>query len=145
MVTIGIDSHKSSLSVALVDELGRELAHEEFGNDAGGHRALYGWVVGLAPGERRFGVESTGWIARGLACFLLEQGEQVVDVRGTLTDREDSSFQTNLHLQLAGYSSIRTPTSRATCTQRSPDKNYPLEIFSDLSSTILRRLTTKRP
>ena len=86
MVTIGIDSHKSSLSVALVDELGRELAHEEFGNDAGGHRALYGWVVGLAPGERRFGVESTGWIARGLACFLLEQGEQVVDVRGTLTD-----------------------------------------------------------
>jgi transposase len=88
VVTIGIDSHKSSLSVALVDELGRELAHEEFGNDAGGHRALYGWVVGLAPGERRFGVESTGWIARGLACFLLGQGEQVVDVRGTLTDRE---------------------------------------------------------
>jgi transposase len=88
VVTIGIDAHKSSLAVSLVDELGRELAHEQFGNDADGHRALHAWVVRLAPGERRFGVESTGWIARGLARLLLERGEQVVDVRGTLSDRE---------------------------------------------------------
>jgi hypothetical protein len=33
VVTIGIDAHKGSLAVALVDELGRELAHEQFGND----------------------------------------------------------------------------------------------------------------
>jgi hypothetical protein len=30
MVTIGIDAHKSSLAVALIDELGRELAAREF-------------------------------------------------------------------------------------------------------------------
>ena len=41
-----------------------------------------------APGERRFGVASTGWIGRGIACFLLGKGEAVVDVRGTLTDRQ---------------------------------------------------------
>jgi transposase len=88
MVTIGIDAHKSSLAVALVDELGRELAAREFANEPRAHRALHTWVIKAAPGERRFGVESTGWVGRGIACFLLDQGEQVVDVRGSLTERQ---------------------------------------------------------
>lgn len=88
MVTIGIDAHKSSLAVALVDELGRELVAREFGNQPRAFRALHRWVLQLAPGERRFGVESTGWVGRGVACFLLEQGETVVDVRGSLTERQ---------------------------------------------------------
>jgi transposase len=45
-------------------------------------------VIKAAPGERRFGVEGTGWVGRGIACFLLEQGEQVVDVRGSPTERQ---------------------------------------------------------
>jgi transposase len=88
MVTIGIDAHKSSLAVCLVDELGRELGSREFGNHPRAHAALHAWVGGVAPAERRFGVESTGWVGRGIACFLLEQGETVVDVRGSLTERE---------------------------------------------------------
>lgn len=88
MVTVGIDAHKSSLAVCLVDELGRELAAREFGNHPRAHAALHAWVAAQAPGERRFGIESTGWVGRGIACFLLEQGEQVVDVRGSLTDRQ---------------------------------------------------------
>ena len=87
MVTIGIDAHKSSLAVCLVDELGRELASRVFGNEPRAYRALYAWVLKLAPNERRFGVESSGWIGRGIACFLLEQDEEVVDVRGSLTER----------------------------------------------------------
>ncbi|MGI8478661.1 MAG: IS110 family transposase, partial [Gaiellaceae bacterium] len=88
MVTIGIDAHKRSLAVCLIDELGRELAEREFGNEPRAHRALYTWVVKLVPGERRFGIESSGWVGRGIACFLLGQGEAVVDVRGSLTDRQ---------------------------------------------------------
>jgi transposase len=88
VVTIGIDAHKRSLAVCLVDELGRELAAREFANEPRAHRALHAWVVRRAPGERRFGVESTGWIGRGIACLLLAEGEAVVDVRGTLTDRQ---------------------------------------------------------
>jgi transposase len=88
VVTIGIDAHKSSLAVSLVDELGRELAAREFANEPRAHRALHAWVVRLASGERRFGVEGTGWVGRGIACFLLEQGETVVDVRGSLTERQ---------------------------------------------------------
>jgi transposase len=88
MVTIGIDAHKSSLAVCLVDELGRELAAREFGNHPRAHAALHDWVSEQASGERRFGIESTGWVGRGIACFLLDQGEAVVDVRGSLTDRQ---------------------------------------------------------
>ena len=88
MVTIGIDAHKRSLAVCLVDELGRELAARQFANEPRSHRALHAWVLKEAPEERRFGVESTGWVGRGIACFLLAQGETVVDVRGSLTDRQ---------------------------------------------------------
>jgi transposase len=88
VVTIGIDAHKRSLAVCLVDELGRELAAREFANEPRSHRALHAWVIEQAPGERRFGVESTGWVGRGVACFLLARGEMVVDVRGSLTDRQ---------------------------------------------------------
>jgi transposase len=88
VVTIGIDAHKRSLAVCLVDELGRELAAREFANEPRAHRALHAWVVKQAPAERRFGVESSGWVGRGIACLLLAKGETVVDVRGSLTDRQ---------------------------------------------------------
>lgn len=88
MVKIGIDAHKSSLAVCLVDELGRELAAREFDNNPKAHRALHAWVLKQAPGERRFGIESTGWVGRGIACYLLGKGETVGDVRGSLTDRQ---------------------------------------------------------
>jgi transposase len=95
VVTIGIDAHKHSLAVCLVDELGRELAAREFANEPRAHRALHVWVCRQAPGERRLGVESSGWVGRGIACFLLAKGETVVDVRGTLTDRQRARMRGN--------------------------------------------------
>jgi transposase len=88
MVFIGIDTHKSSLAVCVVDELGRQLAVESFANDPPGHRRLHGWVSEQAPGPRRFGIESSSWLGHGLALFLLAQGEDVRDVRGHMTKRE---------------------------------------------------------
>jgi transposase len=88
MVFVGIDTHKRSLAVCIVDELGRQLAVEEFANEPRGHRRLLAWVSRQAPGERRFGIESSGWLGHGLALFLLEQGEDVRDVRGHMTERE---------------------------------------------------------
>lgn len=112
MVTIGIDAHKSSLAVCLVDELGRELAAREFANELRAHRALLAWVVKRAPGERRFGIESTGWIGRGIACYLLAQDEAVVDVRGSLTDRQ------RRRLRGAGKSDPRDALAIARVTAR---------------------------
>jgi transposase len=88
MLFIGIDTHKSSLAVCIVDELGRQLAVEAFANDPRGHRRLQAWVSREAPGERRFGIESSSWLGHGLSVFLLSQGEDVRDVRGHMTQRE---------------------------------------------------------
>ena len=88
MVFLGVDTHKSSLAVCVVDELGRQLAVEEFRNERAGHRRLHGWVKRRAPGERRFGIESSGWLGHGLALYLVERGEDVRDVRGHMTERE---------------------------------------------------------
>lgn len=124
MVTVGIDAHKRSLAVALIDELGRELAHEQFGNDPEGHEALQAWVVRLAPGERRFGIESTGWLARGIAQLLLARGERVVDVRGTLTDRERK------RLRGQGKSDPRDAVAIARVTAREEGKLAPVRVDS---------------
>ena len=74
MVFIGIDTHKSSLAVCLVDELGRQLAVDEFPNDPRGHRRLHAWVGRQAPGERRFGIESSGWLGHGLVVVSARAG-----------------------------------------------------------------------
>ena len=50
MVFIGIDTHKSSLAVCIVDELGRQLAVESFANDPRGHRRLHAWVSRAGAG-----------------------------------------------------------------------------------------------
>lgn len=88
MLFVGIDTHKSSLAVCVVDELGRQLAVESFANNPRDHGRLHAWVEEQAPGERRFGVESSGWLGHGLAVFLLGLGEDVRDVRGHMTQRE---------------------------------------------------------
>ena len=136
MVTFGIDAHKASLAVGLIDELGRELAHERFGNDPESHERLYAWAVRIAPGERRFGIEGSGWLAHRIACLLLERGEQVVDVRGTLTDRE----RRRLHGQ--GKSDPRDALAIARVTAREQGKLAP--IRADSASRDLKLLCAYR-
>lgn len=43
MVFVGIDTHKSSLAVCIVDELGRQLAVDEFANEP---RGIGGFMSG---------------------------------------------------------------------------------------------------
>lgn len=92
-IVFGIDSHKSSLAVCGVDELGRELCRAVFANAPEGHRALLRWVREQGS-RRRFGIEGTGGFARALAHLLLVAGEAVVEVPGTLSDRERRRLRT---------------------------------------------------
>lgn len=112
MVWIGIDAHKRSLAVSAVDELGRELARGEFANEAEGHERLQRWAEQLAAEARCFGLESSGWLAHGLARFLVERGEDVRDVRGGLTERE------RRRLRGAGKSDPRDALAIARVTAR---------------------------
>lgn len=87
MLSIGIDTHKASLAVSAVDELGRQVAGRTIANDPAGHAALLRWAGRLGP-ERRFGIEGAGSFGFALAQALLAAGEAVVDVPPHFTARE---------------------------------------------------------
>jgi len=86
-VFFGVDSHKRSLAVSAVDQVGRELARAEFPNTRDGHRSLLAWAL-EHDDPCRFGVEGSGGLGRALAQEMLRAGVEVVDVPGALTDRE---------------------------------------------------------
>jgi transposase len=86
-VAIGIDSHKSSLAAAAVDQLGRLVSKGEFANNAQGHAALLKWSSATG-GTRRIGIECSATYGAALAARLRDAGEDVREVPTTLSNRE---------------------------------------------------------
>jgi transposase len=86
-VAIGIDSHKASLGIGVVDEVGREVDAREFDNDHRGHVALLKWIRRQGT-DRVIGIEGSANYGHGLARFLIAMGEEVVEVPPFLTFRE---------------------------------------------------------
>jgi len=86
-VVIGIDSHKSSLAVAVLDELGRAVEVREFGNDPQEHENLRSWIREQGS-DRVIGVEGSGNYGAGLTRHLLESGKDVREVPAFLSHRE---------------------------------------------------------
>jgi transposase len=78
-VAIGVDSHKSSLAVGVIDELGRIVRSEEFVNNDDGHSALLEWVQQHKT-DRVIGIEGSASYEAALARRLLEANEVVLEV-----------------------------------------------------------------
>lgn len=86
-VAIGIDSHKSSLAAAAVDELGRLVSKRQFVNNPHGHEALLKWST-TTGGTRRIGIECSATYGAALAAKFRRAGEDVREVPTTLSARE---------------------------------------------------------
>lgn len=86
VVAVGIDSHKSSLAAAAVDELGRVVNQREFDNTRSGHRALLRWIGGF--GAATIGIEGSQSYGAALSSLLLEQGRDVREVPPGLAIRQ---------------------------------------------------------
>lgn len=86
-VVVGVDSHKSSLAIAVLDDLGRPIGVREFVNDRRGHDAVVKWV-GQHGTERVVGIEGSGNYGAALARRLLDAGEDVREVPAFLSHRE---------------------------------------------------------
>jgi transposase len=85
-VLIGVDPHKVSLAVAVVDEATGELLERAgFPQDRTGLRRLERWARRFP--ERRWAVENAGGLGRHLAVRLAASGESVVDVPPKLSTR----------------------------------------------------------
>jgi transposase len=85
-VLIGVDPHKGSVAVAVVDEaVGELLERATFPQNRAGLRALERWAKQYP--ERRWAVENAGGLGRHLAGRLAAAGESVVDVPPKLSAR----------------------------------------------------------
>jgi transposase len=77
---IGVDTHRDTLTAAAVTRLGGVLAQITTSADAAGYRRLLDFAHAQLPGRRCWAVEGTGSFGAGLAGFLHQGGEQVLEV-----------------------------------------------------------------
>lgn len=84
-VFIGVDPHKLSATIEVVDHRERVLATGRFKTDKTGYVAMRQHVAGWA--ERTWAVEGSNGAGRPLAQRLLADGEHVVDVPAKLSAR----------------------------------------------------------
>ena len=74
---IGVDTHKQTHTLVMLDEQGRIQGTQTITNSPEGWAKALSWVRECA-GERIWGVENGGSVGKGFAQFLLEQGEEQV-------------------------------------------------------------------
>ena len=85
-VLIGVDPHKGSVAIAVVDEASGELLERaSFPQDRAGLRSLE--CLAKRFSERRWAIENAGGLGRHLAGRLAAAGESVVDVAPKLSAR----------------------------------------------------------
>ncbi|HEV8527452.1 MAG TPA: IS110 family transposase [Actinomycetes bacterium] len=82
-VIIGMDPHKRSATVEVVDDRGRVLAVGRYGTDKSGYAAML--EAGRGYPDRLWAIEGCNGIGKHLAHRLVHDGETVVDVPAKLS------------------------------------------------------------
>lgn len=77
---IGVDTHKDSHSAAVVNATGGVISALEVTASEAGYRRLLALANRQAVGRRAWAVEGTGSYGSGLAVFLEEHGERVLEI-----------------------------------------------------------------
>src|SRR3954447_11389613 len=77
---IGVDTHRDTLSAAVVTPIGAVIAEVQVAACADGYRALLEFGKAHVPGARCWALEGAGSYGAGLSAFLDEQDEQRVEV-----------------------------------------------------------------
>ena len=90
-VVIGVDPHKRSVTIEVIDERETVLAVGRFGTDRDGYQAML--AVGRRHGERVWAVEGCNGIGRHVAQRLIADGESVLDVPVKLSRRIASQWR----------------------------------------------------
>jgi transposase len=84
-VIIGVDPHKLSATIEVVDQSERLLGSGRFATDKAGYAAMRKYATSWS--DRLWAVEGANGAGRPLAQRLLEAGERVVDVPAKLAAR----------------------------------------------------------
>jgi transposase len=75
----GVDTHRDTHTAAVIDSVGRLLAHRVFPATAPGYRQLLGWLHTFGT-VQTIGVEGTGAYGHGLADYLSSQDMKVIEI-----------------------------------------------------------------
>jgi transposase len=133
-VMIGVDPHKLSNTIVVIDGNEKVLAQHRFTNDRDGYQALK--MAARKYRERTWAVEGARGVGLGLAQRLVAEGEPVLDVPAKLATRIRA---------LGGGSGRKTDNADAYAVAvaglRAPDLKV---VAADDTTTILRLLTDRR-
>jgi transposase len=133
-VLIGVDPHKASVSVAVVNQVGELLECATFLQNRAGLRALERWAKRFP--ERRWAVENAGGLGRHLAQRLAAAGESVVNVPPKLAARVRV---------LSTGNARKTDGLDALATALAAWRNERLaEVDAEAESEVLRLLSERR-
>ncbi|MGB8195868.1 MAG: IS110 family transposase [Acidimicrobiales bacterium] len=81
-IVVGVDSHKETHQVAVLDRTGALMGNQRFAVTRDGYRELEAWLATMGTVDR-VGVECTGSFAAGLTRFFRERGVDVYEVTTT--------------------------------------------------------------
>ena len=84
-VVIGMDPHKRSATIEIIDSNERIVGHGRFGTDREGYASML--ALGRKHPDRQWAVEGCNGIGRHIAQRLVADGEPVVDVPAKLSAR----------------------------------------------------------
>jgi transposase len=94
MVVLGIDAHKRSHTVVVVDEHGRQIGAKTIGTATVDHLRLLRWAEQFGP-TRRWAVEDCRHLSRRLERDLLAAGETIARVPPKLMAHVRDSARTS--------------------------------------------------
>ena len=77
---IGVDTHRDTLAAAAVTPVGAVIGHTDVVANGRGYRDLLSFARQQIPGARCWALEGAGSYGAGLAAFLDDAGERVVEV-----------------------------------------------------------------
>ena len=131
-VVIGMDPHKRSATIEVLDDNEQQLAAGRFGTDSEGYRRLL--AAGRQLPRRVWAVEGCQGVGRHLAQRLVVDGETVVDVPAKLSARARvfstgqgcKTDATDAHS--IAVVALRTPTLRLV---RPDDRTVALRLLAD--------------
>jgi transposase len=93
MVTLGVDAHKRSHTIVVVDDRGRRLAERTIGTTTKDHLGLLRWAEQFGD-DRAWAVEDCRHLSRRLERDLLAAGESIVRVPPKLMAATRNSART---------------------------------------------------
>lgn len=78
-VVVGVDTHRDSHTAVALDEIGRTIDRLTIATNSTGYRQLMNWSRSLAE-VVAFAVEGTGSFGAGVARYLSDNGQQVIEI-----------------------------------------------------------------